>query len=97
MGIKVIFIESGEDQKSIFFGIYRELLKSILGYFIVPIIWLFWDKNYQNLYDKIVKTIVFYRKVESLIAVSKNLIEKNANKKNTKSLTIINLIIALSL
>ena len=65
LGIKVVSIEIGEDQKSIFFGIYRELLKSILGYFIVPVIWLFWDKNYQNLYDKIVKTIVFYRKVEN--------------------------------
>ncbi len=65
LGIKVVSIESGEDKKSIFFGIYRELLKSILGYFIVPIIWLFWDKNYQNLYDKIVKTIVVYRKVEN--------------------------------
>ncbi len=63
LGIKVVSIESGEDRNSIFFGIYRELLKSILGYLIIPIIWLFWDKNYQNLYDKIVKTIVIYRNV----------------------------------
>ena len=57
-GIKVISKETGEDVNKSLDGILREVFKNVLGYLIVPIIWLLWDKDNQNLYDKISKTIV---------------------------------------
>jgi uncharacterized RDD family membrane protein YckC len=62
-GLKVISKETGEDINSPITGGLRELLKNILGHLIIPIIWLLWDKDKQNLYDKIVKTIVVKKKV----------------------------------
>ncbi|MBL4745537.1 MAG: RDD family protein [Flavobacteriaceae bacterium] len=61
-GIKVISKETGEDIKNPIKGIIREFSKVILSYFIIPMIWLFWDKDRQNLYDKISKTIVVKKK-----------------------------------
>ncbi|OAD42195.1 RDD family protein [Polaribacter atrinae] len=61
-GIKVISKENGEDVKSPIRGIIRELGKNILQYLIIPVIWLLWDKDKQNLYDKISKTIVVKKK-----------------------------------
>jgi uncharacterized RDD family membrane protein YckC len=58
LGMKVISSVDGCDQKKPSIGALRELLKSILGVFLIPSIWLLWDSNKQNLYDKIVKTIV---------------------------------------
>lgn len=61
-GIKVISSENGEDVKNPIRGIIRELSKNILQYLILPVIWLLWDKDRQNLYDKILKTIVVKKK-----------------------------------
>jgi uncharacterized RDD family membrane protein YckC len=58
LGLKVISAVDGSDQKKPAIGALREALKSILGVFLIPSIWLLWDSNRQNLYDKIVKTIV---------------------------------------
>jgi uncharacterized RDD family membrane protein YckC len=63
-GIKVISKENGEDVRKPITGIVRELGKNILQYLIIPIIWLLWDKDRQNLYDKISKTIVVKKKEE---------------------------------
>ncbi len=62
MGLKVISSIDGQDQKSSLQGALREGLKSILGFVLVPVIWLLWDKDKQNLYDKIVKTYVVKKK-----------------------------------
>jgi uncharacterized RDD family membrane protein YckC len=61
-GIKVISKESGEDVRNPISGIVRELFKSILSYLLIPAIWLLWDEDRQNLYDKISKTIVVKKK-----------------------------------
>jgi uncharacterized RDD family membrane protein YckC len=58
LGMKVISSVDGSDQKKPAIGALREVLKNILGLFLIPSIWLLWDSNKQNLYDKIVKTIV---------------------------------------
>lgn len=58
LGLKVISSEDGSDQKKASMGAARETLKSVLGMFIVPSIWLLWDNKNQNLYDKITKTLV---------------------------------------
>jgi len=56
--IKVISEETGEDYKKPEKGAIREALKHVLGYLIIPTIWILWDKKNQNLYDKITKTLV---------------------------------------
>ena len=61
-GLKVISKEDGEDIKKPISGIIREFSKTILTYLIIPVMWLFWDKDRQNLYDKISKTIVVKKK-----------------------------------
>lgn len=43
-------------------GVIREGLKSVFSNFLIPIIWLLWDENKQNLYDKALKTIVVKKK-----------------------------------
>mgnify|MGYP000911934981 CR=1 FL=1 len=57
-GLKVISAIDGNDQKKAQVGAIRELLKSVLGIFLIPSIWLLWDAKKQNLYDKIIKTLV---------------------------------------
>jgi uncharacterized RDD family membrane protein YckC len=61
-GIKVISSETGEDHKSPLQGALREVLKNVLSFLVVPVIWLLFDKKKQNLYDKITKTLVVKRK-----------------------------------
>lgn len=56
--MKVISDVDGSDQKSASRGALREGLKNLLGIFIIPSIWLLWDRKNQNLYDKITKTLV---------------------------------------
>jgi uncharacterized RDD family membrane protein YckC len=58
MGLKVINVKTGEEFKNLIDGGLRELLKNLLSYLIIPIIWLFFDKRKQNLYDKITDTYV---------------------------------------
>ncbi|MBC8754488.1 RDD family protein [Kordia sp. YSTF-M3] len=65
--LKVISSETGEDYNRAEKGAIRECLKYVLGYLIIPVIWLLWDDNNQNLYDKLTKTLV---------------VEKNRNETN---------------
>lgn len=60
-GLKVISAETGEDYKKADEGAIRECLKNILGYLIIPNIWILWDNKNQNLYDKLTKTYVVKR------------------------------------
>ncbi len=61
-GIKVISKTSGKDIKNPLLGIIREVSKFILSYLVIPVIWILWDKDKQNLYDKISNTIVVKKK-----------------------------------
>lgn len=63
MGLKVISSETGEDYNKLSQGIFREVLKLMFGYVLIPCIWLLWDKDNQNLYDKITNTYVVKKKV----------------------------------
>jgi uncharacterized RDD family membrane protein YckC len=58
MGLKVISSVDGSDQNNALAGALRESLKDIFSLIIIPVIWILWDKNKQNLYDKVVKTYV---------------------------------------
>jgi uncharacterized RDD family membrane protein YckC len=59
--LKVISAETGEDFNKAENGAIRECLKSVLSYLIIPIIWILWDENNQNVYDKLTKTLVVYK------------------------------------
>jgi len=63
-GLKVISSETGEDYKKSTEGAIRELLKQVLGYLIIPVIWILWDEKNQNLYDKLTKTYVVENKTD---------------------------------
>jgi uncharacterized RDD family membrane protein YckC len=56
--LKVISSETGEDYTKSSQGAFREFLKAIFIFFIVPAIWILWDRKNQNLYDKFTKTYV---------------------------------------
>jgi uncharacterized RDD family membrane protein YckC len=56
--LKVISSETGDDYKKASDGAIRELLKGVLSFFLIPIIWILWDDKNQNLYDKLTKTYV---------------------------------------
>jgi len=58
MGLKVISSKSGEEYKFATDGALRELLKYLGGFLIIPIVWLLWDNENQNLYDKVTETLV---------------------------------------
>lgn len=58
MGLKVISSENGEVQNNAKAGAIREALKYVFSLVFIPIVWLLWDDNRQNLYDKVVKTYV---------------------------------------
>lgn len=62
MGLKVISAENGEIQSNAKIGAIREVLKSVFSLVFIPVIWLLWDDNRQNLYDKVVKTYVVKKK-----------------------------------
>lgn len=62
LGMKVISAVDGSDQRKASTGAIREVLKNVLGNFIIPSIWLLWDDRKQNLYDKITKTLVVYNR-----------------------------------
>ncbi len=64
LGLKVISIVDGTDQNKAGAGALREGLKSVFGLVLIPLIWLLWDDDRQNLYDKVVKTIVVKKKQE---------------------------------
>ena len=62
MGIKVISSVDGTDQNKASEGAKREVLKNVFSLLILPVIWLLWDDNRQNLYDKVVNTYVVKKK-----------------------------------
>lgn len=62
--LKVISEETGEDYDRAEKGAIRECLKYVLSYLFVPIIWIMWDEDNQNLYDKITKTLVVERNMK---------------------------------
>jgi uncharacterized RDD family membrane protein YckC len=62
MGLKVISAENGIIQSNAKTGAIREALKSIFSIVFIPMVWLLWDDNRQNLYDKVVKTYVVKKK-----------------------------------
>jgi uncharacterized RDD family membrane protein YckC len=62
MGLKVISSENGAIQSNAKTGAIREFLKYIFGLVFIPIVWLLWDDDRQNLYDKVVKTYVVKKK-----------------------------------
>ena len=64
LGLKVIYSETGEDYKKSTEGAIRELLEQVLGFLIIPIIWILWDEKNQNLYDKLTKTYVVENKTD---------------------------------
>ncbi len=61
LGLKVISSEDGKDQNNAGIGALREALKSIFSLVLIPVMWLLWDDNRQNLYDIVVKTYVVKR------------------------------------
>ena len=62
LGLKVISSNDGSDQNKFIKGALREGLKNVFEPFIIPVIWLLWDNKNQNLYDKILNTIVVKKK-----------------------------------
>ncbi|MCS6934865.1 MAG: M48 family metalloprotease [Chitinophagales bacterium] len=58
MGLQVISKENGEIQRNAKTGALRETLKYLFSFVFIPVVWLLWDDNKQNLYDKVVKTYV---------------------------------------
>ena len=62
LGLKVISAQDGSDQQSAKAGAIREGLKAAMGLLIIPSIWLLWDEQRQNLYDKVTRTVVVKKK-----------------------------------
>lgn len=58
LGLKVISSKTGEEYKIASDGAIRELLKYLGGFLIIPVVWVLWDRENQNLYDKITETLV---------------------------------------
>jgi len=61
--LKVISAETGADFDRAENGAIRELLKYVLGYLLIPVIWILWDDKNQNLYDKLTKTVVVEKRL----------------------------------
>ena len=61
-GLKVISSETGKDYNTSVQGATREFLKGIMALVVLPVLWILFDPNKQNLYDKITKTLVVKRK-----------------------------------
>jgi uncharacterized RDD family membrane protein YckC len=62
MGLKVISSKDGTDINTSGIGAIREFLHHLMGIFILPRVWLLWDKDRQNIYDKLVNTYVVKKK-----------------------------------
>ncbi len=58
LGLKVISSKTGEEYNIASDGAIRELLKYLGGFLIIPVVWLLWDNENQNLYDKVTETFV---------------------------------------
>lgn len=62
MGLQVINTKTGEVERNVVNGALRELLKNLLALLIVPIMWLLWDEDKQNVYDKLLNHYVVKRR-----------------------------------
>lgn len=62
MGLKVISAEDGSDFNKAGSGALREAMKSAFSVVFIPVVWLLWDDDRQNLYDKVSKTFVVKKK-----------------------------------
>lgn len=58
LNLKVVDKTSKMEFKNPFYAFLREFIKHLLNYLILPNFWLKIDKERQNIYDKIVNTIV---------------------------------------
>ena len=61
MGLKVINIENKSNFNKFYEGGFREFIKDFCVILIVPNIWILFDKQNQNIYDRLFKTIVVKR------------------------------------
>ena len=62
MGLKVISSKNGSDINTSGSGAKREFLNHLMGFLILPRVWLLWDNDRQNLYDKMMSTYVVKKK-----------------------------------
>ena len=58
LNLKVISSKDGGDYDDRINGVKRQVLKKILGFLIIPCIWLLFSPKRQNLYERIVHTYV---------------------------------------
>ena len=56
--LKVVDATTGEDIKDAGKGALRELIKIFMSWLLIPIIWCIFDPRKQNVYDKVMKTVV---------------------------------------
>ncbi|OXA78045.1 hypothetical protein B0A58_04705 [Flavobacterium branchiophilum NBRC 15030 = ATCC 35035] len=61
MGIKVVNFDGKSNFNKFYEGAFREFIKDICIVLIFPNLWILFDKNNQNSYDKLFKTIVIKR------------------------------------
>lgn len=87
MGLKVISAIDGSDKRDAGLGALREGLNYIFGIVIIPVIWLLWDNDKQNLYDKVVKTYVVKNKQKRLEVEGQPTYTELENEENTDSRT----------
>ncbi len=64
LGLKVISSQSGKEFNYASDGALRELLKYLGGFLIIPVVWLLWDEENQNLYDKLTETFVVENNIQ---------------------------------
>ncbi len=58
LGYKVISAKDGKDYNNAGLGAFREVLKSLMVFIIIPAMWLLFNKKLQNLYDIVLDTYV---------------------------------------
>jgi uncharacterized RDD family membrane protein YckC len=58
LGLKVVCENSGCDVNDGFKGAFREMVKFVSNYFVVPSMFLLWNPKRQNLYDRLFGTLV---------------------------------------
>ena len=61
MGLKVVNIENKSNFNKFYEGAFREFVKDFCIVLIIPNLWILFDKQNQNIYDKLFKTIVVKR------------------------------------
>ncbi len=62
LNLKVINKKDGSSVKNYFFGFFRESLKGSFSVAIIPLLWILFDKDNQNSYDRVFGTLVVRNK-----------------------------------